>query len=227
MMHVFPTRQAALSAATIRIELALHRRLLSDERAAIVVSGGSTPGPIYSNLAHRQLDWHRVDVVLSDERWTPPDSADSNERMLRERLITSRGTYGTLLPFYDASSTPDDRAATLNGIIEELSLPFACTLLGMGEDGHFASLFPNAENLSAGLDMDGTELCLPIETSASPHPRLSLTLNALTRSDEILLLFFGDEKRAVYEQAKAGLCELPIYHLLSQQRAPVDVYWAA
>ncbi len=96
----------------------------------------------------------------------------------------------------------------------------------MGEDGHFASLFPDAANLEEGLDVDSSELCIPVHTAASPHPRVSLTLSALSRSDEILLLLFGDRKREVYEAAKQTANGYPVFHLLRQKRAPVYVYWA-
>ena len=96
----------------------------------------------------------------------------------------------------------------------------------MGEDGHFASLFPDAENLEEGLDVDSSELSIPVNTAASPHPRVSLTLSALSRSDEILLLMFGDRKREVYEAAKQTANGYPVFHLLRQKRAPVYVYWA-
>ena len=96
----------------------------------------------------------------------------------------------------------------------------------MGTDGHFASLFPDAENLAEGLDLESRTLCLPVKTAASPHARISLTLAALSRSDEIVLLFFGDEKRVIYDKAKAGNARYPVTRLLRQKRAPVYVYWA-
>ena len=96
----------------------------------------------------------------------------------------------------------------------------------MGADGHFASLFPDAENLAEGLDADGSSLCIPVSTDASPHPRISLTLAALSRSDEIVLLFFGDDKLAVYKEAKKQTNGYPVSRLLRQKRAPVHVYWA-
>jgi 6-phosphogluconolactonase len=99
-------------------------------------------------------------------------------------------------------------------------------LLGMGEDGHFASLFPDADNLQEGLDVDSPQLCIPVHTAASPHPRASLTLSALSRADEIILLIFGDAKRDVYEAASKSTNGSPVSHLLRQKRAPVHVYWA-
>ena len=107
-----------------------------------------------------------------------------------------------------------------------MPLPFACSLLGMGADGHFASLFPDAENLGEGLDLESSRMCLPVQTEASPYPRVSLTLSALSRSDEIVLLFFGEEKRRVFEKAKSGNARYPVTRLLRQKRAPVYTYWA-
>ena len=96
----------------------------------------------------------------------------------------------------------------------------------MGEDGHFASLFPDAENLADGLDVEGEQLCIPVTTEASPHPRVSLTLAALARSDAIVLLMFGENKLKVYEQAKQKGSKLPVAALLKQKKAPVHIYWA-
>ena len=99
-------------------------------------------------------------------------------------------------------------------------------MLGMGADGHFASLFPDADNLATGLDVDAPVACIPVRTEASPYDRISLTLSALSRSDEVVLLFFGDDKREVYERAKDVGNGYPVSRLLVQKRAPVHVYWA-
>ena len=96
----------------------------------------------------------------------------------------------------------------------------------MGADGHFASLFPDARNLATGLDLESEKLCLPVKTQASPHMRISLTLAALSRSDSIVLLFFGEDKRAVYEAAQISHDQYPVSRLLLQKRAPVHTFWA-
>ena len=165
-------------------------------------------------------------MVLSDERWVAPDSDDSNEKLVRNTLLKDRAASASLLSVFDASSTPDARTESLADEIRALPFPFACALLGMGEDGHFASLFPDADNLEAGLDTESPDLCLAVRTAASPYPRISLSLSALSRSDEIVLLVFGQAKLDVLEAAKAPGSELPIARLLRQKRAPVNVYWA-
>ena len=103
---------------------------------------------------------------------------------------------------------------------------FACAMVGMGADGHFASLFPDADRLEEGLRLDNPGFYMPVHTVASPHPRISMTLGALLRSDEILLFIFGEEKLAVYDNAHTVDKTYPITALLEQQKVPVSLYWA-
>ncbi len=224
--HHFDSRDEASVAAAETIAGLIERRLAAQEGASLVVPGGTTPARCFEALSGADLDWSAVSVVLSDERWVAPDSDDSNEKLVRDTLLTGRAAGGSLVSVFDAASSPAARAEALADEIRGLPFPFACSLLGMGEDGHFASLFPDAENLEEGLDTESATLCLPVRTAASPHPRISLSLSALSRSDEIVLLVFGEAKLAVLEAAKAAGSELPIARLLRQKRAPVNVYWA-
>lgn len=226
MKHEFESREAASKAAAERITDALHRRLDGQKDTSLVVSGGTTPAAALKRLSSAKLDWERVHVILSDERWVAPEHKDSNERMVREMLLQGNAAAANLLPVYSAESDIGARCAELDERIRIAALPFACSLLGMGADGHFASLFPDADNLEDGLDVDSMSLCLPVSTAASPHPRVSLTLSALSRSDEVLLLIFGEEKLAVYEKAVKSRDTYPVARLLLQKRAPVNVYWA-
>ena len=226
MEYFFDNREEASLAAAEHIVAALHRRLDGNGKASLVVSGGTSPARCFVELSNSEIDWPRVHVVLSDERWVAPDHEDSNEKLVRESLVTRQAGGAALLRIYKANTTIDARCRELNDEFVRLPFPFACALLGMGEDGHFASLFPDAENLEQGLEVDSPELYIPVQTAASPHSRVSLTLAALSRSDEILLLIFGNAKREIYEAAKVGADEYPVSRLLKQKRAPVHVYWA-
>lgn len=225
-LNIFETRAEAAVAVALRIENALYRQLAAHDRAAIVVSGGTTPVPVFAHMAHSALDWHRVSVLLSDERWIPSDHKDSNENMLRDALKTSRASYAQIVPYFVPDVALDARCKQIDDIVADLPLPFSCTLLGMGEDGHFASLFPDSENLNEGLDLDNSNRCIAIKTHASAYDRISLTLSALTNSDEILLLISGEAKRALLEQASRKRTDIPVSYLLEQQRSPVQVFWA-
>jgi 6-phosphogluconolactonase len=224
--YFFETREAASIAASQRIAGALHRRLDAQASASLVVSGGTTPIQCFADLAAQDIDWQRVGVLASDDRWVPSDHEDSNEKLIRENLLVGKAAAADFMPYYAANLTIESRCDELNLDIRFAPFPFACSLLGMGADGHFASLFPDAENLAAGLDLESTNFCLPIKTQASPYLRISLTLAALSRSDDIVLLFFGDDKRAVYEEAKTSKGRYPVSRLLLQKRAPVHTYWA-
>ena len=226
MLQSFTDREAASAAAADIIETALRRRLGAADEATLVVSGGTTPERTFTDLATRELPWARVHVVPSDERWVPATHSDSNERLIRETLLTGVAAAASLLPAYDPGRSVDEGAATFDEALRALPFPFACALLGMGEDGHFASLFPDADSLDAGLDVDGLRCALPIGTDASPHARVTLTLAALSRSDEVVLLVFGAAKRNVVEEAAASPDRYPVSHLLRQKRAPVHVLWA-
>ena len=224
--HTFESRAAASSAAAETIRGLIERRQNGNGRASLVVSGGTTPGQCFDELAGFDIAWRDVDVVLSDERWVPPSSPDSNEQLVRSRLLQTHAAEATLLSVYSETCSVAERIEELNAELRSLPFPFACALLGMGEDGHFASLFPDATNLEEGLDIDSQSLFLAVDTKASPHPRVSLTLSALSRSDEVVLLVFGEAKRAVLERAWQTDCDLPIASLLRQKRAPVNIYWA-
>lgn len=226
MEHFFRTREEASLAAADAIAKLVGARLDAQSGASLVVSGGTTPARCFEALAAMSLDWHRTHIVLSDERWVPPDDEASNERLVRDALLRNSALPAKLLPVFSMTESIEARCDEIDQLIRVRPFPFACVLLGMGGDGHFASLFPDADNLDEGLDVDGERLCIPVSTAASPHPRVSLTLAALARSDAIVLLMFGDDKREVYEQAKQKGSKLPVAHLLKQKKAPVHVYWA-
>ncbi|MDJ0698913.1 MAG: 6-phosphogluconolactonase [Woeseiaceae bacterium] len=226
MEHYFDTREEASFSAAGRMAELLDARLAGNGKTAIVVSGGSSPKLCFEKLAQTELDWQKVSVVPSDERWVDASDPESNERMIRETLLTGEAAAATLLPIYKDGETHVERCESLDAELRTLPIPFACTLLGMGADAHFASLFPDYANLDKALNSENGLLCVPVQTRASPHPRISLTMTTLTRTDEIILLFFGDEKLTVYEQAKAESNGFPVSRLLRQKRAPVRVYWA-
>lgn len=226
MEHIFDSRDEASVAAAERMVAALSRRLDGQGEASVVVSGGTSPAGVFRELSRTVLPWSDVHVVLSDERWVPADHEDSNEKLVRETLLAGEAQGASLLGVYRQGVAIDERCSEINEELLQAPFPFACALLGMGEDGHFASLFPDADNLREGLDADSRQLCIPVQTAASPHARVSLTLSALSRSDEIVLLIFGDAKRDVYEAAKTSSNGLPVSHLLRQKRAPVHIYWA-
>ena len=227
VLHEFSTRDEASLAAADQIAQRLSHRLSHGAEVSMVATGGSSPRPCYSALAATELPWDRVHVVLSDERWVPPTHADSNEQMIRGALMTGNATAVNLHPLYQDDVDISDQALAYAQTLSTLPRPFAACLLGMGEDGHVASLFVDADNFLAGVDAESSRMVIPIKTAASAQARISLTLAALLQSDEILLLFYGEEKLSVYREAKrSATAAYPVSRLLHQNTVPVAAYWA-
>ena len=164
--------------------------------------------------------------MLSDERWVSADDENSNEKLVRESLLVGPAASAVLLPMYVADVALPDRCEQLDAELQALPMPFSASLLGMGQDGHIASLFPDADKLQAALDPDSANWSVPVNTVASPHPRISLTMRALLNSKEIVLLFFGDAKRAVLREALDGSADYPVAALLKQAHLPIHLFWA-
>lgn len=201
----FEDRRSASRAAALMLQEALTARLAQADNAVLVVSGGATPLQCFAHLAQAPLPWERIVVSLTDERCVAVDHADSNQGMLKRHLFIGSAARAR----YQA---PQDLEAE----------QFAAVLLGMGSDGHFASLFADAENLEQGLDLANTQATLPVSTAASPHQRISMSLARLLKSERVLLLAFGQEKRAVLDNP----ADTPVAHLLQQTSVPVQVLWA-
>ena len=226
--RAFENRPAASAAAADLLASLVRDALVSGPgaKASLVVSGGSTPGPCFDLLSAEALDWSRVTVLPSDERWVPPGDADSNEGLIRKRLLHGLADKGRVLSFFRTGLDVSQAPSVIGKDLEKLAVPFSAVLLGMGEDGHFASLFPDFDGLQKALDPHNTTACITVQTAGSPHLRISLTLSALLNSEHIVLLIFGQAKRAVFESAKLGGSAYPVEALARQTRTPVTVIWA-
>lgn len=235
--HACADRQAASRAAADLLAERLAADLERRAWASLVVSGGTTPEACFGMLSEAALDWARVTVVPSDERWVPADDPNSNEGLIRNHLLRNAAAPARLLPLYrpefDPEIDPNFSPAAAPAAIERdlralraLAGPFSAVLLGLGADGHFASLFPDYSGLSQALDPASAELCTLVRTEGSRFLRVSLTLPALLRTAQVALLFFGAEKRAVFEQALAGGSDHPVASLLAQDAVPVTAFWA-
>jgi 6-phosphogluconolactonase len=194
----------------------------------LMVTGGRGPGPVYDHLAQLDLDWSRVAVTLSDERFVGVDAPESNERLIRERLLRGHAAAARFVPLKGPGPTPAADAAAVEPAIRDLT-PFDANLLGMGDDGHIASLFPSTPDLAALLDPDCERFAVGVEVPGlAPYlPRISLTGRALFASRLIVLLTGGEGKRALLERVLTDPAFAPpVSALIRQTRTPVRLLWS-
>lgn len=221
-------------AADLARQLSLHVRDLLGQairkrgRAALAVSGGTTPLPFFEALSQADLAWDKVVVTLADERWVDPADADSNEGLVLRHLLKNRASAATFLGMKTAAPSAAEGEDACNLRIRRMDFPLDVLILGMGGDGHTASLFPGAANLRAALDPSCDRICLAVSPPAASHDRMTLTLAAILNSRRIFVHITGAAKRAVYEKALSGdsVEEMPIRAVLGQKKVPVSVWWA-
>jgi len=229
-----------------QLEAELRRGLESTGRAALVACGGSTPGPVYAALARAELDWRRIAVLPSDERWVPATNPHSNAALLARNF---GATGARLISLHTRDADPFDATTTLCTRAAD-ALPFDAALLGMGPDGHTLSWFAGARGLDAamrganGADAADAALVAAIHAGESPVAapvplRVTLTFAALMQTRRIFIAITGSEKRAVAlralkqsaaessARAERAQTALPIFALLCQRRVPVELHWAA
>jgi len=206
----------------------LGRAIAARGTASLVVSGGRTPVKLFERLRIQPLEWSRVCIALADERWVDAGDPASNERMVREVLLKDKAAEARFSGLKNAAPSPDLGAVSAWETFARIPRPFDATLLGMGDDGHTASLFPGSPNLRMALNPAASAGCVGMWAPSPPQPRLSLNLSALLDSRRIVVLIEGDSKWRTFEAASASgpIEEMPVRAVLGQGRAPVEVRWA-
>jgi 6-phosphogluconolactonase len=196
--------------------------------AGVLLSGGHSPARLFEQMRTQVLDWSRVSIALVDERWVEPSDPGSNERFVREALLSERAAAARFVGLKNPAPSPELGAAAAWDASARIARPVDITVLGMGDDGHTASLFPGSPNLPSALDLEAPEGYVGMWAPVPPQPRLSLNLRALLDSRRILILILGESKLRTYAAAcgPGPVEEMPVRAVLRQRRVPVEVVWA-
>ena len=205
------------------------RKAIAERGAAsLALAGGSTPFPLYRRLAGEALDWPRVTLVPGDERWVASDHVACNLRAIREAFDRVNPRFGALVP---DSPGPEPSLDTAKSTLAAIPTPFDACVLGMGGDGHFASLFPGAAGLDAALEPDGSASLVLVTPDPmpedAPFQRVSMTLPAIAASGYVALVLRGERKREVLETARGGDARrYPVAALLAQHCIELEIHWS-
>lgn len=200
----------------------LKKALSIQDKVSFAVPGGTTPAPIFDVLCAAELDWDRVTIMLTDERWVPQDHARSNAALIKSRLMQGPAARAQFLPFYTAGKTAHEAAPALSEAVRP-QMPLSMVVLGMGNDMHTASLFPGAKGLSQALHPDAPALSA-IEADSQPDVRMTLSAAALNGALEKHLIIFGQDKRNALEDA---LGQPPEHAPITAVIQGGTVHWAA
>ncbi|GAB5380554.1 MAG: 6-phosphogluconolactonase [Aliiglaciecola sp.] len=205
----------------------LEKGIAKNGRASLVVSGGRTPVKMFNALSNKNIDWNKVDITLADERWVDENDPASNAAMVKRELLINNASAAKFYPLKTEHGDARDAVASCNQMLKEIKTPFDVLILGMGEDGHTASLFPCSEQIRDGLDPQQRSDFIAVMPTTAPNQRMSLTLNRLLKSENVFLHLTGESKKQVLEHAMLSddALEMPIRAMLNQSN--VELVWAA
>lgn len=204
------------------------REILSKQtRATLAVSGGKSPIAFFQALNQADLDWARVNIALVDERVVPTHHDDSNTALVREYLLQNQATAANFIPIIDDQAdvgSLNDLPQTLDFALQHYTQPDVL-VLGMGGDGHTASIFPQAPQFTQAI-ADNAPFLLHTTPVTAPHERLSMSLRAIEATPFVYLAIGGAEKMAVFNEAKQGVYpEKPISYVLHSPQVNTQVVY--
>jgi 6-phosphogluconolactonase len=231
-LHSFSNRDILTTELATTITAILNQGITQNGRASLAVSGGSTPVQLFECLSNMDIPWQNVEISLVDERWVVPVDPDSNEHLVRKHLLQNRAKAANFTGMWNSAKTASKGEEKCSAQLQKIHRPFDVLILGMGGDGHTASLFPGAARLPQATDMNSGKICMGIAPVTAPHERMTLTLPAILDSKQIFLHITGQNKKDVLEQALSGgpAEEMPIRFILQnlaqKPKMNFSIYWA-
>ena len=225
ILHIDESRETLATSLAVRVAEWLRDALASKDRALLVVSGGSTPLKFFEALSNQPLDWQRVDITLADERWVDEDHTASNAALVKQHLLVNKAVEANFIALKTPESDPVDAVADLHVTLSRLSWPIDVLILGMGNDGHTASLFPGTAGLTNAMSSDLT--CAAVTPLDAPHDRMTLTYPVLSKAAHSVLHVVGDDKSATMAKVLIDLDAVKDMPVRGFIRAGLNIFWSS
>lgn len=225
-INSFDSKQILNENFAAKITMLLEQAISTKGFASLVVSGGSTPKPLFTELSLADLDWSKVSITLADDRWLPNDHEHSNENLVKQHLMVNKASSAKFVPLVNADQDPFKQESVISQRIDAIADKFDVLILGMGEDGHTASLFPCSEQIEAGLDRSRKLSAIATEPKTAPYLRMSMSLAKIIKAEHIFIHLTGDKKKSILLDAISNYTELekPIKAVCEMR--DVDLMWA-
>jgi len=232
MYHIndFSTREQLDNALAEQVSSILQSAIVSTGKASIAVSGGSTPKGFFKVLSKKELDWAKVIITLADERWVDINNDNSNTRLVHEYLLQNKASAAKFFHLKQDGKLCEQTLADLNvsANINDILLPLDVLILGMGEDGHTASLFPCSTQINQGLNSTNPNALMKVVPTTAAHQRITFSFASLSQSKNVFLHICGQNKKQVLEQALCShdTLDMPIRAFLQHEIINTHIYWA-
>jgi len=194
-------------------------------RASMAVSGGSTPIRLFKEFSLLSIDWTKIDLTLADDRWVDAKNADSNELLVRTHLIKNKAAQVNFISLKNDAKTAKEGQIYSEKMLRKITLPFDVIVLGMGSDGHTASLFPCSDELPEAMNLSNSNYLISTSPKTVPYERISLTARVILDSKNIFLHLNGSSKLHTLESAMEykDPNKMPIYTFLKNG---LSIYWS-
>lgn len=226
-IHEFDNDAALVSSLSARIGDILSRSVENNGKASIAVSGGRTPAALYRKLSRMDLPWENIIVSLVDERWVDDTHPDSNAALVTQNLLQGPASAARFVGMKTSAKDPCAAEQEVSATLSKIIMPLTVVILGMGEDGHTASLFPGAKGTDQALSADEPLICRAISIEGADYGRMTLTARVLLTAEHRFLYVTGPAKYQVLQNAlvPGSASELPVRAVLHGP-AETEVYYA-
>ncbi len=195
--------------------------------ASLLISGGSTPVQLFKELSNGNIDWSKVNVIPVDERFLPNEHPDQNGTLIKKHLLINKASTANFCPLILNSTDAEINLNAVKKSIKAILRPFTVVILGMGADGHTASLFPCSKELEYGLDLSNNDDLIITNPTTANYQRISFTRKALLNTDNLFIHCYGDEKKQLLDTLDLNSEKTyPIKAFIAQNNIKPELFWS-